>query len=131
MGKLKTILAAGPALNRIATTVDECLKCIEDYLYTKEKDSLLKGAWLFTYGFINAVDKWGFNLFSTRIYIPNRQSLGRLNLNQCMMVILSKLNQLGQEANVESDISDILDGNEVFDSYSYLVSFELKNKLKP
>lgn len=44
MGFFKTIFSAGPALNRLAKTCDECLRCIERYRLTNNFDEILNSA---------------------------------------------------------------------------------------
>lgn len=67
MGFFKTRFSAGLALNRLAKTCDECLRCIERYRLTNNFDEIIKAAWLYTYGIQNSLEKWNFNPISAKI----------------------------------------------------------------
>jgi hypothetical protein len=131
MGFFNRLFTAGPALNRLAKTCDECLNCISRYKYSSDFDEIIKCAWLYTYGIQNNLEKWNWNPLSTQIFIPNHQELGRVSINQAVMFIVGSISKFA-DAQGESDlIEDIIEEGESFRKYEYLCSVDLKNKLKP
>lgn len=131
MGFFKSLFSAGPALNRLAKTADVCLNCISTFQITGESDELKKAAWLFVYGIEGSIEKWHWNPITAKVFIPNHQGLGRLNINQVMIIIISKLKNASSNTTIENTIFDILEGGDVFSKYSFLVSEEVKSKLQP
>ena len=131
MGFFKTLLSAGPALNRLAKTCNECLNCIEHYRLTNNFDEIIKAAWLYTYGIQNSLEKWNFNPFSAKIFIPNHQNLGRIPINPAVFIILGYISKEAKEWGREELITEIIEMGSAYFKYDYLCSMELKNRLKP
>lgn len=131
MGILKILFPKGVALHRLAQTCDECLNCFDRYNSSGNKNELLKVAWLYTYGVQNSMYKYVWNL-NSKIIVPNHPEIGaRIPLTTLIVLILSPLAKYGKDEGLEEEISEILKGNEIFDSYSHLISSSLKKKLKP
>lgn len=131
MGFFGTLLSSGPALNRLAKTVDECLNCLARFKYTDDNDELYKVAWLFVYGIQNSIIKWHWTADTLKVYVPNHPEIGRRPLNQIIMVLLNKLAKESEEAGIDEIISDIIQEGPAYKEFSYLISEDLKNKLKP
>ena len=131
MGFFKTIFSAGPALNRLAKTCDECLRCIERYRLTNNFDEIIKAAWLYTYGIQNSLEKWNFNPISAKIFIPNHQNLGRITIHQAVLIILGYISKEAKEWGREELITEIIEMDSAYFKYDYLCSMKLKNRLKP
>lgn len=131
MGFFKTIFSAGPALNRLAKTCDECLRCIERYRLTNNFDEIIKAAWLYTYGIQNSLEKWNFNPISAKIFIPNHQNLGRITIYQAVFIILGYISKEAKEWGREELITEIIEMDSAYFKYDYLCSMKLKKRLKP
>lgn len=131
MGFFKTIFSAGPALNRLAKTCDECLRCIERYRLTNNFDEITKAAWLYTYGIQNSLEKWNFNPISAKIFIPNHQNLGRITIYQAVLIILGYISKEAKEWGREELITEIIEMDSAYFKYDYLCSMKLKKRLKP
>lgn len=131
MGFFKTIFSAGPALNRLAKTCDECLRCIERYRLTNNFDEIIKAAWLYTYGIQNSLEKWNFNPISAKIFIPNHQNLGRITIYQAVLIILGYISKEAKEWGREELITEIIEMDSAYFKYDYLCSMKLKKRLKP
>ena len=131
MGFFKTIFSAGPALNRLAKTCDECLRCIERYRLTNNFDEIIKAAWLYTYGIQNSLEKWNFNPISAKIFIPNHQNLGRITIYQAVLIILGYISKEAKEWGREELITEIIEMDSADFKYDYLCSMKLKKRLKP
>lgn len=126
MGFFKTIFSAGPALNRLAKTCDECLRCIERYRLTNNFDEIIKAAWLYTYGIQNSLEKWNFNPISAKIFIPNHQNLGRITIHQAVLIILGYISKEAKEWGREELITEIIEMDSAYFKYDYLCSMKLK-----
>lgn len=126
MGFFKTIFSAGPALNRLAKTCDECLRCIERYRLTNNFDEIIKAAWLYTYGIQNSLEKWNFNPISAKIFIPNHQNLGRITIYQAVLIILGYISKEAKEWGREELITEIIEMDSAYFKYDYLCSMKLK-----
>jgi hypothetical protein len=131
MGFLHDIFTAGPALNRLAKTCDECLNCIYRYKLNNDFDEIIKCTWLFRYGVLDSLEKWNWNPMSAKICIPNHMELGRIPVNQAILIILNFISRIVDEDEESDIIKDILAKGECFYEYDYLCSVEMKNKLKP
>lgn len=125
------MLSAGFAMNRIAKSFKECFDCIAMYRVSGDSDELLKSAWIYTYGVQNSLEKWNFNPFTAKIYVPDYPQLGRCTIDHLLMMYISSMTQLGIQAGVTDIIDKIVDGGDVFNQYSYLISATMKDKLRP
>lgn len=81
MGFFGKLFSAGPAMNRLAKACDETLNCLRRFDFTGDKDELYKAAWIFTYGVQMSLEKWNWNPFTTKVFIPNHPEFGRIALN--------------------------------------------------
>lgn len=131
MGFIKKLLTAGPAMNRLAKTCSKCLDCIRLYDNNLDFDYIITAAWLYTYGIQNSLEKWGWNPITAKIIIPGYSQLGRVSLHEAIIVILSKIKTIAEENDQIEIIDDIMDEGKLYNHYSYMISTELKNKLKP
>lgn len=125
------LFSAGIALKRLAHTVDECLNCLNRCVASDDEKELYKAAWLYVFGISDSCEKWGWNPFSTKIFIPNHSSLGRVTISHASVMVLAKLTGLSKQYGVEKTVSAILEGKEEFQDHEYLVSSSLKEKLTP
>ena len=131
MGFFSDKLAPGLALNRVAKTCEECVLAIRAYNRSSDSSELLKAAWLYAYGVGGAISKWGFNPYTTKIALQFNGELKRLTIDEFSGWFASRLSVYGASEGVMSSIQDVLDGGVLFNKYSYLVSSDLKSKLKP
>ena len=131
MGFLKRFMSAGPALNRLAKTFDECFNSVRRYSIRNNSDELFLAMWLFTYGIQGSIEKWHWNPYSTAIFIPNHMELGRITINQASMIFMSSLMRHANNLGIGDELIELMENDEVFHKKSYLCSIELKNKLKP
>lgn len=131
MGFLKRFFSAGPALNRLAKTFDECFNALCRYTITNNSDELFLAIWLFTYGIQGSIEKWHWNPYSTAIYIPNHMELGRVTINQASLIFMSSVMKHANALGIEDELTELTEQGEAFHEKSYLCSIELKNKLKP
>lgn len=131
MGFLKRFFSAGPALNRLAKTFDECFNSIRRYAITHNSEELFRAIWLFTYGIQGSLERWHWNPYSTAIYIPNHIELGRITINQASLIFMSSIMKHANAIGIEDELIELMENEEVFHEKSYLCSIELKNKLKP
>ena len=74
MGFFGKLFSAGPAMNRLAKACDETLNCLRRFDISGDKDELYKAAWIFTYGVQMSLEKWNWNPFTTKVFIPNHTS---------------------------------------------------------
>jgi hypothetical protein len=131
MGFLKNLFTAGPALNRLAKACDETLNCLARYNLIGDKDDLYKAAWIFTYGVQMSLEKWHWNPFTTKIFIPNHPEFGRILLNQIVVILLGNIAKESANIGEEEIINSIIDGDEGFRRYEYLVPLSLKSRIQP
>lgn len=131
MGFFKKLFTAGPALNRLACACDEAMNCLKRYNFSGDRDELYKAAWIFTYGFQMSLEKWNWNPMTAKIYVPNHFELGRVTLHQIAVLILSSIVRESKKAGEEETINSILDGKYGFHKYEYLVSQNIKSKIRP
>ena len=118
-------------MNRLAKTFDETLNCLRRFDFSADKDELYKAAWIFTYGVQMSLEKWNWNPFTTKIFIPNHPELGRVALNQVVILILGSIARVSKIIGEEGTIKSILDGEDGFNKYEYLVSQNMKSKIQP
>ena len=131
MGFFNKLFTAGPALNRLAKACDETMNCLRRFNYSGDKDELYKAAWIFTYGVQMSLEKWNWNPFTTKIFIPNHPELGRIALNQAVILILSSIAQESEKIGDKDTVNSIIKGKDGFHRYEYLVSQNLKSKIQP
>ena len=131
MGFLGKIFSAGPAMNRLAKACDETLNCLRRFNFSGDKDELYKAAWIFTYGVQMSLEKWNWNPFTTKIFIPNHPELGRIVLNQAIILILGSIARESKIIGEEDTVKSILDGEDGLHKYEYLVSQNMKSKIQP
>jgi hypothetical protein len=131
MGFLKKLFTAGTALNRLAKACDETLNCLARYNLIGDKDDLYKAAWIFTYGVQMSLEKWHWNPFTTKIFIPNHPEFGRILLNQIVVILLGNIAKESANIGEEEIINSIIDGDEGFRRYEYLVPLSLKSRIQP
>ena len=130
MGFFTKLFTAGPAFNRLAKACDETLNCLTRYKFSRDKDDLYKAAWIFTYGVQMSVDKWHWNPF-TKIYIPNHPEFGRVVLNQIGIILIGSIAEESKKIGEEETIKSIIDGEDGFHKYEYLISQSIKSKIQP
>lgn len=131
MGFFGKLFSAGPAMNRLAKACDETLNCLRRFDFTGDKDELYKAAWIFTYGVQMSLEKWNWNSFTTKVFIPNHPEFGRIALNQVVILILGSIARESKIIGEEGTIKSILDGDDGFNKYEYLVSQNMKSKIQP
>ena len=131
MGFFNRLFTAGHALNRLAKACDETLNCLRRYNFSGDKDELYKAAWIFTYGVQMSLEKWNWNPFTTKIFIPNHHELGRIALNQAAILILGSIARESEKIGEEDTVNSIIDGEDGFQKYEYLVSQSIKSKIQP
>lgn len=131
MGFFGRLFSAGPALNRVAKTFDECFNALRRYDVTSDKNELRRAMWLFVYGVQGSLEKWHWNPYSASIYIPNHMELGRIKMYQAIMLFMDNISQRAQSCGMDEEITSMIDDEDVLNCYSTLVSRELKNKLEP
>ena len=131
MGFFNKLFSAGLALNRLAKACDETLNCLRRFNFSRDKDELYKAAWIFTYGVQMSLEKWNWNPFTTKIFIPNHPEMGRIALNQAIFLILGTIDQESKEIGEEDTINSIIEGEECFHNYEYLISQNIKSKIHP
>ena len=131
MGFFNRLFTAGPALNRLAKAWDETLNCLRRFNFAGDKDELYKAAWIFTYGVQMSLEKWNWNPFTTKIYLPNHFELGRITLHQVAFSLLGSIARESEKIGEEDTVNSIIDGEEGFHKYEYLIPSSLKSKLKP
>lgn len=131
MGFFGKLFSAGPAMNRLAKACDETLNCLRRFDFSGDKDELYKAAWIFTYGVQMSLEKWNWNPFTTKVFIPNHPEFGRIALNQVVILILGSLARESKTIGEEGTIKSILDGEDGFNKYEYLVSQNMKSKIQP
>lgn len=131
MGFFNKLLKAGPAMNRLAKAFDECLNSIALFHTTKDINEIYKAAWIFNYGVINSLEKWHWNTVITKIMIPNHYELGRITISQASILILNQISTVTHQLDISQIVEDILEGGKEFQDKSYLVSQNIKNKIKP
>jgi hypothetical protein len=131
MGFFGKLFSAGPAMNRLAKACDETLNCLRRFDFTGDKDELYKAAWIFTYGVQMSLEKWNWNPFTTKVFIPNHPEFGRIALNQVVILILGSIARESKIIGEEGTIKSILDGDDGFNKYEYLVSQNMKSKIQP
>ncbi len=129
---LHIFIKGGFALNRLAKTCKECLDFIIMFKLSKNNDYLIIAAWLYVYGIQSSLEKWGWNPFSVKIYIPNYQHCGRLSLYAAILIILSQISKLSKnDPLLQETINNIINDDKTFIEYSSQNPYELKKKLKP
>ena len=131
MGFFGKLFSAGPAMNRLAKACDETLNCLRRFDFNIIKDELYKAAWIFTYGVQMSLEKWNWNPFTTKVFIPNHPEFGRIALNQVVILILGSIARESKIIGEEGTIKSILDGDDGFNKYEYLVSQNMKSKIQP
>ena len=131
MGFFGKLFSAGPAMNRLAKACDETLNCLRRFDFTGDKDELYKAAWIFTYGVQMSLEKWNWNPFTTKVFIPNHPEFGRIALNQVVILILGSIARESKIIGEEGTIKSILDGDDGFNKYEYHVSQNMKSKIQP
>lgn len=131
MGFFNILFTAGPALNRLAKACDETLNCLRRFNFSEDKDDLYKAAWIFTYGVQMSVEKWNWNPFTTKIFIPNHPELGRIDLNQAVILILGTIARESKKIGAEDTVKSIINGDDGFHKFEYLVSQNIKSIIKP
>lgn len=131
MGFFNRLFTAGSALNRLAKACDETLNCLRRFNFSGDKDELYKAAWIFTYGVQMSLEKWNWNPFTTKIFIPNHPELGRIALNQAAILILGSIARESEKIGEEDTVNSILEGEDGFHKYEYLVSQSIKSKIQP
>lgn len=131
MGFFNRLFTAGPALHRLAKAYDETLNCLRRFSFSGDKDELYKAAWIFTYGVQMSLEKWNWNPFSTKIFIPHHPELGRIALNQAVILILGSIVRESEKIGEEDTINSIIDGEDGFHQYEYLISQDIKSKIHP
>ena len=55
-----------------------------------------------------SLEKWNWNPFTTKIFIPNHHELGRIALNQVVILILSSIARESKIIGEEDTIKSIL-----------------------
>ena len=131
MGFFNRLFTAGLALNRLAKACDETLNCLRRFNFSGDEDELYKAAWIFTYGVQMSLEKWNWNPFTTKIFIPNHPQLGRIALSQAAILILDSIARESEKIGEKDTVNSIIDGEEGFHKYEYLIPSSLKSKLKP
>lgn len=131
MGFFGKLFSAGLAMNRLAKACDETLNCLRRFDFTGDKDELYKAAWIFKYGVQMSLEKWNWNPFTTKVFIPNHPEFGRIALNQVVILILGSIARESKIIGEEGTIKSILDGDDGFNKYEYLVSQNMKSKIQP
>ena len=115
----------------MAKTFDECFNSIRRYSITHDSDELFLAMWLFTYGIQGSIEKWHWNPYSTAIYIPNHMELGRIPINQAILIFMSSIMKYANNLGIEDELTELMETGKIFHEKSYLCSTELKNKIKP
>lgn len=127
------IFGKGFALNRLAKSVKSVLDYLSIYRRCDNIDYLYKAAWLCKYGVYDSIEKWKWHFVATKIWVPDYQELGRLNIHEVMMIVTGKImtdaNNLPE--NQRAYIEDILEGGDAYSEVAYLVPVDDKNKFKP
>lgn len=131
MGFFNKIFTAGTALNRLAKACDEAINCLRRFEFSGDKDELYKAAWIFTFGVQMSLEKWNWNPFTAKIYIPNHPELGRIALNQAIILIMGAIVRESEKIGEEDTIQSIIDGEGGFNKYEYLISQKIKSKIQP
>lgn len=131
MNFISRFFTAGFALNRLAKTFDECFNALHRYSISRNEEELFLAMWLFTYGVQGSVEKWHWNIFSTAIYISNHMGLGRITINQAVIIFMDSIMNFANKLGIEDELTDIMEQEEAFYAKSYLCSVVLKKKLMP
>ncbi|MCH5308363.1 MAG: hypothetical protein J1E58_00775 [Prevotella sp.] len=126
------VLKAGFAFNRLAKSLKEILDNLRLYQLNYDIDCLYKAAWIYKFGVADSLEKWNWSLYA-KISIPDYQMLGRITLNEAIMIATSKIvketNQLSERQQVYID--GIMEGNQAYNDVSHLLSLDIKDKLRP
>lgn len=131
MNFLKRIFIVGPAFNRMAKAFEECLNSIGVARLFPNPEEAKTAAAIYRYGIESSILKWGWNPFTAKIYIPNYMELGRLRLNEAIMMVMEDISKLARRYNIEEEIENILDNEVEPTSYYRLIPEQVKNKIKP
>lgn len=133
MGLLKALFSgAGSAFNRMAKSFKEILDNLAKYRMYGDTDYLYKAVWLLKYGVYDSIEKWHWSSFA-KIFIPDHQELGRITLNEAILIVMGKITSSANSLSDEKRkiIENIMEGGDDYSANEYLISLELKNKLKP
>lgn len=131
MGLLHKIISAGPAFSRMGKAFDECLQNIALCRITHNVDNLYKAAWIYFYGIQGSLEKWNWQSLRAKILIPNYIEIGRITLNQAILLTLKQIYDLAAILQVESIVTDIIKGGIMYQEKSYLISQYTKDKIRP
>lgn len=66
-----------------------------------------------------------------KVFIPNHPELGRIVLNQAVILILGSIARESKIIGEEDTVKSILDGEDGLHKYEYLVSQNMKSKIQP
>lgn len=122
----------GLAFNRLAKSLKEILDNLRLYQLQTDIDYLYKAAWIYKFGLIDSLEKWEWSLLS-KIFIPDYQMLGRITLNEAIMIVASKIGKEKSQLTEQQQrfIDDIMEGKQAYNDVSYLLSLDLKEKIRP
>lgn len=122
----------GLAFNRLAKSLKEILDNLRLYQLYNDIDYLYKAAWIYKFGLIDSLEKWEWSLFA-KILIPDYQMLGRITLNEAIMIVASKIGKETTQLTAQQQrlVNDIMEGKQAYDDVSYLLSLDIKEKLRP
>ena len=133
MGLLKALLGGGgTAFNRLAKTFSAVYDHINSYNLFSNLDDLYRAAWLLKYGVYDSIEKWHWSPVA-KLFIPNYQTLGRITINEAMMIAMGKLSSASQSLpeEIQDRIEKIITGEKDYYDSERLIPLDLKNKLKP
>ena len=133
MGLLKALFGGGGSgFNRMAKTFKYVYDSIKSYTMSNDVNYLYRAAWLIKYGVYNSLEKWNWSPFA-KIYIPDYQSVGRITVNEAMMIAMGKISSASQMLTEEEQdtIEKILEGEKEYCDKERLIPLDIKNKLKP
>lgn len=126
------ILNGGFAFQRLAKS----LKCILDNVHLYHSyhniDYLYKAAWIYKFGVIDSLEKWNWSVFA-KISIPDYQRLGRITLNEAIIIAASQIGASISELTEEEReyVNDIMAGEQAYHDVCHLLSLDDKDKLRP
>lgn len=133
MGLLKALFSGGGAgFNRLAKSIKEVFDSVNSYNLSRNVEYLYRAAWIMKYGVFDSIEKWHWNMAS-KIFIPDYQSLGRITLNQAMLIAMTRINQAKEGLSNEENnyIEQILEGEKAYYDTIRIIPMNLKEKLKP
>ncbi len=133
MGILKALFGGGgTAFNRLAKTFSAVYDYINSYNILSNTEYLYRAAWLLKYGVYDSIEKWHWSP-GAKIFIPDHQELGRITVNEAIMIAMGKLSSAAQSLpeEIRNRIEKILTGEKEYSDTECLIPLHLKNKLKP